>query len=160
LAGIVGLMGLLMIFGYMPAILERGYLVRIDVPTAAGLHDGSRVRYAGIDVGSVEKVELVTTPHPGVQVTARNRPDVPLPQTVEATVSSPLFGGGASIDLTAPPVEPGHPMPPLATDGSARLTATIPSVTGSMARELRAALEAPAAQFEQLTEQFHSVSAQ
>lgn len=157
LAGLVGLVGLLMLFGYMPAILEQGYLVRVDLPRAAGLHDGSRVRLSGLDVGVVETVELRELPETGVVVTARIRSEVSLPENVDVAVSSPFFGGGASIDLS-PPEGLTPPFETLPTDGTARLQGQIPNLASAMAQELRAAIEQPMTHLSQLTEDFDTLS--
>lgn len=158
LAGLAGLIGLLMIFGYLPAILNRGYLVQIDLPRAAGLHEGSRVRYAGIDVGIVEDVELRMKPRPGVLVTARIRPEIELPENVQVAVTAPFFGGGASIDLSAPELLPGQTVAQLPTDGSALLQGDVPDLASTMVAELRSAMQEPVANLDRLTDEFEVLS--
>jgi len=64
LLGVGGLLVLLMMFGYAPLVLERFYAVRIELPNAAGLHEGSRVNLSGIDVGQVRAIELVVSADP------------------------------------------------------------------------------------------------
>ncbi len=57
LAGLVGLAFLLMLFGRLPAFLESGYELRVELPSAGGLKQGSVARFSGIDVGRVVSVD-------------------------------------------------------------------------------------------------------
>lgn len=156
-AGVIGLVALLMLFGYLPGFLERGYLIRVELPRAAGIHPDSRVRYSGIDIGSVESVRLQEPPETGVVVTARINPGVRIPRQARASVVSQLLGGGASLDFSL--VEP---LPPdaqyLPTDNTAIVDGDIPDLASTLAQELRDALEEPVANLERVSTQFEQLS--
>jgi phospholipid/cholesterol/gamma-HCH transport system substrate-binding protein len=157
LGGVAGLIALLMLFGYVPAFLERGYEVRIELPRAAGLYRDSRVRYAGIDVGAVRAVRLQEPPKTGVIVTALIRPDVRIPERARFSVSQPLFGGGTAVDINIDDDLPEDPRY-LPADDSAWVVGEIPDIATTFARELRSAIEQPVAQMERLTVQFEQLS--
>ncbi len=159
LGGLIGLLALLFLFGYMPSFMQKGYIVEITYPTAGGLYTGSRVRLNGIDVGEVERVQLTVPAGSGVQVTARLQPDIRLPQGITATVASPLLGGASSVELVIDDVAVlGNGSLP--TDGSARIEGRIGSLETRFAAELKSAIEGPAAQFEALTASFTELSAE
>ena len=117
---VVGLGVLLFSFGYLPAFLERGYAVTIDLDNASGLHDSSRVTLAGFDVGTVESVTLVTDnpDEPArARVRMRIRDEIDIPTNVEVSIETPIFGGGPAIVL----MPDGPPQSTLPKDGSAAL---------------------------------------
>ncbi|MCX5658309.1 MAG: MCE family protein, partial [Planctomycetota bacterium] len=99
IAGLVGLGILLLLFGSLPTMLERGYSVRVELPSAGGLSRGNRVRFAGIDVGAIVSVDFLTTPRPGVVAVARIAQDVVLREGVTARVQSPLIGGSPTLEF-------------------------------------------------------------
>ncbi|XAL98815.1 MlaD family protein [Phycisphaeraceae bacterium D3-23] len=116
---LAGLGFLLFTFGYLPGFLQRGYTVTLVLDNAAGLHDSSRVTLAGLDVGTVEAVELVAEPGEPTRsrVKLRIHEEIDVPENVVVRIETPLFGGGPVIALM-----PSGPTTQLLTkDGSAEL---------------------------------------
>lgn len=161
IAGLVGLAALLMIFGWMPAFLDRGYRVSVELPRAAGLHEGSRVRFAGIDVGMVESVTLQQPPKVGVLVKLQIEPDVSIPATAKATVAVPILGGGSAVEFSVQdrPAGDGE-LQTLPKDGSALVQGELPDIVSDITRELRAGIAEPVAQLERVTTSFEQLSAE
>ncbi len=129
LAGILGLVALVLIFGYMPRFMKSGYLVQIDLPRAAGLHSTSTISLSGIPIGEVERVELREPA--GVRVFARIRDDVRVPATAVPRVTQPLIGGSSSIEFLFN--DTGEDVAYLPRDG-ATVEGEIPSLTMSVDR--------------------------
>jgi len=104
LAGVAGLLILMMMFGRLPlpGTAQDGYRIRIAMPSAGGLHTESRVNLAGINVGHVESVAFREPPHQGVLVTARIRQSVDIPQGVRAVAFSKPLGGSPTLELHMP----------------------------------------------------------
>ncbi|MFI4859652.1 MAG: MlaD family protein [Phycisphaerales bacterium JB063] len=119
LLALVGLGFLLFTFGYLPGFLQRGYTVSLVVDNAAGLHDSSRVTLAGLDVGTVEQVELLVEVGEPTRSRVRLRihEEVDVPENVVVRIETPLFGGGPVIAL----MPRGPSTGTLAKDGSATL---------------------------------------
>lgn len=108
LSGIVGLMFLLLVFGYVPRLLQSGYFITIEFPDASSLNVGSRVELAGIDIGQVETIDFKQPFGSGVTVDVRVRDGVKIPTKAEPQVEKPLLGGSPTIkfvvkDLNGPP---------------------------------------------------------
>lgn len=159
IVGLVGLAAMMLLFGYVPEWLEPGYRVQVNLPYAAGLSAGSRARLSGIDVGEIEAVMLREPVGSGVVAVVKVRSDMQLPKMVAAKVEAPLLGGSPIIEfyLEHPDgVEHGW----LAQDGSAVVDGEVPSITGSLARELKSALEGPETQFQQLADDFNALSSE
>lgn len=159
LSGVVGLIGLLMLFGYLPQFLQSGYEIRIELPRAAGLHEESRVRFSGIDIGSVTKVRLQDPPEIGVVVTALIRPEATIPADATVNVSQPLLGGGSAIEfeLTGPLAPTTAFLP---TDGTAVIDGEIPAFGDSITGQLQESIKEPIAKMERLTVAFEQLSAE
>jgi len=101
--GVVGLGTLLILFGYLPAMLDRGYPLKVQFSNASGLNVGSRVKLNGIDIGRVTDIQLqLSSPKQGVLVTAKIRDEIDLPANVAARVDDKLLGGTVSIGLSVP----------------------------------------------------------
>jgi len=157
LAGLIGLLAMLFLFGYMPAFLEEGYTVDIHYPNAGGLNPGSAVRLDGIDVGAVESIKLKRPAGSGVVVTARLQPDIRLPEGIHATVHSHIFGGVSSVSLRIDDkanLHNGH----LPTDGSAVIEGEVGSIESRFASELKAAIAEPAEQFRAVQDDFNRLT--
>lgn len=157
LAGIIGLAYLLTAVGGLSRVFEGGYHVTIELPTAGGLHQDSRVVFNGIDVGRIESVRFQEHPGGGVVAVALITEDnLKLPDDVMVTARFPsLLGGSAVADITRKPGEvTGH----LATDGSATIQGE-PAVDFSLiAEELRNALGGPMQEFKRISENFDALS--
>lgn len=119
-AALVGLAGLLVLFGYVPSYMKTGYEVRVMLNHAGGLHADSGVTLSGISIGQVTSVQL-TPDRSGVIVTALIEPEYRIPAGASVRVSAPVFGGGATIDFAArkPDPQAADEVAYLPTDGSA-----------------------------------------
>jgi phospholipid/cholesterol/gamma-HCH transport system substrate-binding protein len=159
LGGLVGLASLMFLFGYVPALLERGYVVSIRYPHASGIHEGSRVRLNGIDVGKVQNITLNGTDGAGVTVAARLQPDVRLPKGITPTVQAPLLGGAATVEFIIEDMSQ-YDAGTIAIDGSAMLEGEVGSIASKFTQELRDVIAGPAENFDQLTTSFTELSAE
>src|SRR5690554_5543440 len=68
LAGVVGFVYLVFIFGEVPAWVTDSYRVTVTMDHAGGITPGSRVRLNGVDVGHVHSIELQDDPTDGVLI--------------------------------------------------------------------------------------------
>lgn len=157
LGGLLGLVFLLMIFGFVPSWLEEGYLVTVQLKSASGLSTGSQVTMNGIDIGRVVAVGLDTTPTgTKVMVQTRLRPNVKVPKGVRVRAEFPLIGGSATLAFDASQLDPHQPdyrekMAPLVTDGTAIIEGDSFSPLGDLAEQFRTALAEPTRSFEKLS---------
>lgn len=159
IAGLVGLAVLLMLFGYLPAMLEGGYDVKIRLSDAGGLHRGSRASFRGIDVGQVKSIDLLKPPESSVMVTVRVRDVIDLPAGTTAQLQSALLGGNTTVNFK--PGESDEASPPvlLPKDGSAIIDGEAATAVGMMAKELRAALSEPMEQFGEVADRVEILAA-
>ena len=155
LTALIGLAVLMMAFGYVPGIFEDTYPIRVALPQAYGLSEGSRVEVNGIDIGRVDIIELQVPASRGVIVTAAIESDVALPEGTHAIVTSPLIGGGGTMSLI---VNGGTEARSLARDGTAVIAGRSGSLTDSLTSELSATLEGPFADFSRIANSFEEVS--
>lgn len=156
LAGIVGLVALLMILGGLSQSFAGGYQITITATDAAGLHEGSRVTYSGIDIGRIESVKFQEEPKHGVIAVALITDDsIQLPDDVTVNIQNPLLGGSATAALIREPVEVGGYLP---TDGSAHITGEPAVDFTKIAEELRNALGGPMQEFKRISDNFAELS--
>jgi len=159
LVGLLGLLVMMLLFGYVPQWLEPTYTVRVHLPHAAGLNEGSRVRLNGIDVGEVADVHLAREDRAGVIVNAQIREGVRVPQHVNTSIFRPMLGGGPSIEMnTDKPITPQTAFLP--TDGSAMVQGTTDSMLDKLAAQLKGALDEPMNEFQRVADEFDSLSAE
>lgn len=159
LGGLIGLLALLFLFGYLPRFLETGYLVEIRYNHASGLHADSPVRLNGIDVGKVESIRLNGQGGAGVAVLARIQRHVRLPAGIVPTVEAPLVGGSAAVEFVVEDMDQDTP-DTVPTDGSAVIKGQVGSLASQFSQELRDAIAEPAARFDELSESFNALSTQ
>ena len=134
--GMVGLAFMLLLFGYLPGFLERGYPVQLAMTGAAGLSEGSRVKLDGVDVGRVVSVELQRPPGRGVQVNLLIRNDIRVPAAAAARVEEKLLGGSPTIIFTTVELTDEQLTTYLPTDGSAKVTAESMGLMDQVAADL------------------------
>jgi phospholipid/cholesterol/gamma-HCH transport system substrate-binding protein len=161
--GLVGLCTLLILFGYLPSLLDRGYPLKISFANASGLNIGSRIKLNGIDVGRVTKIDLQLTKKQGVLITAKIRKEIDLPANVQATVEDKLLGGTVAIGLSVPmprPEDENKPIAPLPKDGSVVLEGTSPIPLTEFAKQIQEALREPMDKFGRLANNFDELSAE
>lgn len=138
-AGVVGLVALLLLFGYVPAFFETGYTYRIKLKESGGLYRDSRVTYYGIDIGKVTDVSLRGESGAGVLAEIlidRRLTNASVPQ-VKATS---LLGGGSIINFTDQAMEEGQ-VALLPTDGTAVLEGEIGSPVDGITQTLTQAVD-------------------
>ena len=158
IAGLVCLAVILMLIGYVPQWMEKGYTIGVELNDAAGLTGGSRVKLSGIDIGRVRSVDLQPLPRRGVFAAAVINEGVAVPARVKVSVQGPILGGSPSLALIVSHLEPEELTDLLPTDGSARVTGQVPSLASMFADELKAALSEPFEHFAQFTERWSDVA--
>lgn len=107
LVGIVAILGLLGIFVIFYVLSDlgtksRGYRMGVHFNSAAGLHKGALVYESGVDVGSIDHIELL--PDFTVDVILALRSDVDIPKNSKFFIQAPLTGDPSM--LIVPPVPP------------------------------------------------------
>lgn len=157
IGGIIGLAGLLMLFGYVPDWLEKGYIVKVQMPDASGLTPGSRLKLNGIDIGKVQDVHLREPMSLGVVITAKVNEEYSLPVGVKASVTPTFLGGSPALDfdvshLTDPEIAM------LPRDGTAVVNGAAASITGQLATQLKTALDRPMAEMTRLVDSFEQLA--
>ena len=146
LAGLVGLAAMLIMFGYVPGMLEEGYNVRVELDHAGGLSKGSLARLSGIRIGKITSIELASAPRTGVVAVLLIDQDIRIPQNVQVTVAAPILTGSSwlAFDLLVDP-EDAEAAGVLPTDGSAVLQGHVPELVSELTGAMRSALEEPVA---------------
>lgn len=97
LAGIITFMGAFS-FG------KKGYELRINYPQVSGLMPGHVVRYAGVQVGTVKKINVA---HDKVEVITEINDDIKIPQGATFTISSDGIMGEKFVSVI-PPAKQGN----------------------------------------------------
>ena len=97
LAGIITFMGAFS-FG------KKGYELRIDYPQVSGLMPGHVVRYAGVQVGTVKKINVAPDK---VEVIAEINDDIKIPQGALFTIASDGIMGEKFVSVV-PPAKPSN----------------------------------------------------
>ncbi len=159
LLAVAGLAFMMVLFGYVPGWLERGYDVRVKFDNSSGVTEGARVTLSGVDIGRVRKVELLAPPERGVMFTMRIN-DVPLLEGVKVVVDKPFVGGIVSVAMETPDLAPGTEPKLLPTDGSAMITGSSSSLAGELASSLQGAMAEPLKKFDKLSTQFEALSSE
>lgn len=129
LLGLAGFAGLIIIFGEVPAWVTKSYIIHVDMDDAMGLGAGARIRFSGIDVGEISKIQIKPNPADGVEITCRIEEKYDLPRDVEVKAVTGLFGGTAALTIGTLPDARGKPtVAYLPRDGSARLRGRVSSM--------------------------------
>ena len=145
LAGLVGLAAMLVMFGYVPAMLEKGYSIRVELDHAGGLSKGSLARLSGIRIGRITSIDLASAPETGVVAVLLIDEGIRIPKNVQVTVAAPILTGSSWLAFDAsldPDAEAAGAVP---TDGSAVLQGHVPELVSEFAGAMRSALEEPVA---------------
>lgn len=149
---LIGLMFLLLIFGYVPSLVKGGYIVYIELDDALGLNPGSRVELSGIDIGQVEVIDFKQPMGTGVTVAVRiTQDDTRIPVNARAIIEKPLLGGSPTIRFVTKTTD-GEPIDFLAKDGSAVVPGSLGALAGVFGELTRVADN-----FEQLSAQWQAV---
>lgn len=160
IVGLIGFVVLLTLFGWVPQWLEDGYTVKVQMPTASGLTAGSRVRIAGMDIGRVERVELMEPPSSGVVVSAQVRRDIRIPRDARVQVETQLLGGSPALSFDVSELDPSREVVYLPQDGSAVVEGEVHTLAGQFAGEMQAALAEPTRQFQRVANSFQQLSSE
>ncbi len=176
LAGLAGLAFLLMMFGYASVWSEKGFRIAIALNHASGLNNGSRVRFAGIDVGRVMDISLHNPSEgkTGVLVTAliEQKYSQQIPYDVSASIESPLIGGSPAVGLrvlkpdplaetspdTLPATQQAHPQWLSDRGVENPIQGTQSDLVSQFTAEIRAALKEPMKDLRTATESFTQLS--
>lgn len=151
-AAVIGLMFLLLIFGYVPRLMQGGYFVTIELDDALGLNPGSRVELSGIDIGQVETIAFKQPLGSGVTVDVRiTDDDTRIPVSARAVIEKPLLGGSPTVRFVTKTID-GEDIEFLAKDGSAVVPGRLGSLAGIFGELTRVADS-----FDQLSTQWQSV---
>ena len=121
LGGLIGLMVLLVVFGYAPAFMNSRYNVTVYMENVAGLHENSRVTLWGREIGQVQAVGFAKPGDPNLAyVTLAIDEGIDVPSDVQVRIETPLFGGGPVVSLVGSTLDARA----LNKDGSAVLTSS------------------------------------
>lgn len=158
--GMLGLIFLLVLFGYLPSWMERGYPVMVESPNAGGVHPGSRVLFGGIDIGVVESVQRIAPMGERVRITVQIQPDEPLPEGVTARIKTPsMLGGSPQVHFIVEDEAhlTGNPLP---TDGSAVVMGRPGTIFDDVTTELAEMLDGPMGTIERVADNFEALSSE
>ncbi|MCE9588949.1 MAG: MlaD family protein [Planctomycetes bacterium] len=157
LFGVLSMAGLMMLFGYVPIFMEKGYLVTVELPNASGLNPEGMVRLNGIDIGRIKEVKLDDASGK-VHIVCTINEGVKIPPDVYVKVFAPMFGGTAALDFDLSKLTPEQRHQSLRADGTALLIGHVPTMAGEFARELQAAINGPAQDLAKVKESFTQLS--
>jgi phospholipid/cholesterol/gamma-HCH transport system substrate-binding protein len=174
LAGLAGLALLLMMFGYASVWSEKGFRIAVALNHASGLNNGSRVRFAGLDVGRVIDISLHNPEQgqTGVIVTAliEQKYAEQIPYDVGASIESPLIGGSPAVGLRVlkpdpfaenlPVTQAAHPQWLSQRGIENPIKGTQSDLVSQFTAEIRAALKEPMKDLRNATEAFTALSAE
>jgi len=117
--GAVTLVGLLLL-GYMIVFLggvsfgEKGYPVQVTFSEVGGLKEGNIVRYAGVDVGRVDRVRAGDD---GVRVRLMINPGIKIPEGSRFVIGTDGLLGEKFVNIVPPRHSPGYLPPNAAVRG-------------------------------------------
>lgn len=158
LAGLVVFGVILIMFGYVPEWMEKGYKVRVNMSDAAGLREGNRAKFNGIDVGKVLEVDFSKDSTAMVYAIIRVDEGIVLPANVIGEVSGGgLLGGGITVHFVLPDEEE-PASSALATDGSATIDGRTRSLVKDVLDQLDSALAGPVSELGRLGDNFEELS--
>ncbi|MBI1371246.1 MAG: MCE family protein [Phycisphaera sp.] len=131
--GLVALCYMIVLFGEVPVYLQNTYFIQIHLDDANGLANGARVKFAGLDVGDVEKIVIKDDPAEGVLVTCNIEKEFKIPTNAIVVSEGSILGGAAQVKITPAPRKEGEPIPPsLPQDGTGELRGVASSVTAAL----------------------------
>ena len=159
IGGLIGLIVLLLLFGYAPEILRPGYDITVKAPNASGISVDANVFLEGIQIGKVRSITLQQAPGTGVDIVCKIDEKYPLPEGIGVNISRALLSGAASISFTRASLENYTPdTPMLATNGSAVVNATEHSPFGNISGEIKSVIAEPLKKFESVADHINELS--
>ncbi|TVQ62612.1 MAG: MCE family protein [Phycisphaerales bacterium] len=111
IAGFVGLVVMLALFGELSKLTERDYTFEVQLDTARGLSGSSVVTVNGVRVGSMKSLTPTEDPRDGVVATLAVREGTVIPSDFEVFIDASLLGQ-AALELSIPPQASGEPVRP------------------------------------------------
>ncbi len=111
LAGFVGLVVMLALFGELSKLTERDYTFQIQLDTARGLSGSSIVTVNGVRVGSMQSLAPADDPRDGVVATLAVREGTVIPNDFEVFIDASLLGQ-AALEISIPRQAAGEPVRP------------------------------------------------
>ena len=159
LGGLVGLLVLLLLFGYAPEVLQPGYQVTIKATNASGISVDSNVYLEGIAIGKVRSITLQDPPGTGVDITCKIDERYKLPEGIQVSIPRSLLSGAGSISFTRAELQNySDQTPMLAQDGSAIVTAIELSPFGNLTGEITKMLKPPLEKFDTVADHITELS--
>ncbi|MEX2673155.1 MAG: MlaD family protein [Phycisphaeraceae bacterium] len=160
LAGVVGFVYLVFIFGEVPTWVTDTYRITITMNNAGGITPGSRVRLNGVDVGHVENVQLQSDPTEGVLIHTEIQSGYEILSDARVSSSAGLIGGAAQLAIVATKPPGVAVAPPLPKDGTGKLHGEAPTDFGTLTQQLEHSVQEQLANFGKLTEKLTELSDQ
>lgn len=140
IVALAGMSTLLLQFGELESLLHPTYRVRIEMNAAGSARPGSKVTLNGVQIGTVDTVELVEDLENPVLVRVSLDQRYPIPVGTTARVADALLGSSSTIEMQMPegrgPEDPILPM-----DGSAVLVGRWQSLGESITAQLELQME-------------------
>jgi len=156
--GLAALALLLTLFGYLPQFMQETYQVRVDMANVAGLGQGSRVRFRGIDVGQIESVSIDPKSQSGVMVLMLIHKQVALPQGTTAVAEIPLLGRSRGMKLEPPAPNTNQTAQALSKDGTAVINGKTQSITDQLGAQLSGTVDQFVERIDNLSVSFKQLS--
>lgn len=160
IAGVIGVAGLMFLFGYIPKFLEPGYIIHIQFAEAGGLNSSSRVILDGVDVGRLIKLDLQKPPKRGVIMTAQIRSQYNIPKTVRVTVASKILGGSPALAFYTNTLTDEQLSEYLAKDGSAILDGKVEGMLADVTKKIQNYMDPAISKLTQVADDFSILSKQ
>lgn len=160
IGGILGVAALMFFFGYIPKILEPGYIVKIHFAQAGGLNASSRVILDGVDIGRITQLNLQAPPHRGVIMVAQIREQYNIPKEVEVTIASKLLGGSPALGFYTDKLSNEQMTQYLLKDGSAKLDGELQNMLDDLTAKMQQYMEPALAKLTQVADDFSRLSKQ
>ncbi len=122
IVGMIGLAGLLFMFGELDRWVHPTYIITFDTNDASGMRPGSTIELRGVPIGQITRLQVFPATEFGVRMTAEIEHGTAIPADVVAYATTPLIGAAAMLQLEQPKQrqgDAGEDIAFLATDGSA-----------------------------------------
>lgn len=158
LTGLAGLALMMVMFGYLPQFLEKGYTVRVRLTHAGGLTAGSVARLSGIPIGRIKQVDFEPPPSRGVVATLLVEPHVRIPSHATVNVVAPLLAGSPSLAFDTTQLAAEQMLETLPTDGSAMVEGSVPSLLSQFSETMQAQMKQPLEQLARMEIRFNALT--
>ena len=160
IGGILGVAGLMFFFGYIPKILEPGYIINVHFTQAGGLNSSSRVILDGVDIGRITQLNLQAPPDRGVMMVAQIREQYSIPQDVKVVIASKLLGGSPALAFYTDKLTNEQMAQYLPKDGSAKLQGKIQNMLDDVTSKMQQFMDPALEKLTQVADDFSKLSKQ